>query len=272
MTIKKRSFNSKANAEKQARYFDLIADKKLHRIDEKSLDFYKKLPHRFFSTYHYLLKQMPVNLKNKKILDLGSGNGDWSCYFVSKGALVTSIDISPKMIRLTKIKAKKLGFDKKITAKTCSVLDICKFKKDSFDIIWGSGILHHLPKKTIKETLAQAYKVLKKGGAAYFIEPVSHFKILTRILTAAHSKPDTQPKTISIHKEIDRPLTFDLLYDIGKEFKQIDIKGFGTIGRLEKFLFCSFLKRLINIIDYYMMLYIPFLKKLSTCSASIYYK
>ena len=160
----------------QAEYFDLIADKTLRKIDDKSLYFYRRLPHRFISAYQYLLEQMPADLKNKKVLDLGSGNGDWYCFFASKGAQVTSINISSKMVQLTKLKANKLGFTKYITAKTRSVLDIKKLKSDSFDIIWGSGILHHLPEKTIRETLKLTHKVLKKDGRTYFMEPVSHYK------------------------------------------------------------------------------------------------
>ena len=48
-----------------------------------------------------MLAMLP-ELKGKKILDLGCGPGAYADYFISQGATVTAIDVSPEMIDIVK--------------------------------------------------------------------------------------------------------------------------------------------------------------------------
>jgi SAM-dependent methyltransferase len=100
----------------------------------------------------------------KKILDMGCGLGGNSCWLAKKGAVVSAIDISPVNIAKTAGWAAKNGV--KIDA---SVMDCEKlgFADKSFDLVFGSFILHHID---IDKAAPEIRRILKDGGKAVFVE------------------------------------------------------------------------------------------------------
>ena len=87
-------------------------------------------------------KQQLGNVKGKKILDIGSGYGNTALNLAKQGAIVYSIDISPKLIE---------GCKQRATLNNLNVdfreMDACnlEFKDYMFDIITGFRVIHHLP-------------------------------------------------------------------------------------------------------------------------------
>ena len=57
----------------------------------------------------FFSKLMPKNIKNKKVLEIGCGLGAHTEALVQKKAIVTSIDLAPTSIKVTK---KKIRFKK----------------------------------------------------------------------------------------------------------------------------------------------------------------
>lgn len=87
-----------------------------------------------------IMKTMLPNLKGKKILDLGCGNGTMSKYFIQNGAsYVLALDISQNMIE----EAKEKNNDKNITY---DVLEMEKISiiKENFDIVFSSLAFHYI--------------------------------------------------------------------------------------------------------------------------------
>ena len=73
----------------------------------KTIDYYNKNSEKFFKNtvlidltelYPKFLKHIP---DNGSIMDLGCGAGRDSLYFLEKGYIVTSIDASEEMVRLS---------------------------------------------------------------------------------------------------------------------------------------------------------------------------
>jgi 2-polyprenyl-3-methyl-5-hydroxy-6-metoxy-1,4-benzoquinol methylase len=99
-------------------------------------------------------------IKKGKILDLGCGPGHHSNYFSKQNFKVTGIDLSLEMIRLAKKEFKDVDF---------KVMDMSNldFDINSFDGIWASASLLHVPKYKIKSLLRKLNELLVNDGILY---------------------------------------------------------------------------------------------------------
>lgn len=87
-----------------------------------------------------IMKAMLPDLKGKKILDLGCGNGSMSKYFIEKGAsYVLALDISQNMINEAKEKnsAKNIDYD------VLGMEEISTIN-EKFDIVFSSLAFHYI--------------------------------------------------------------------------------------------------------------------------------
>jgi len=89
----------------------------------------------------WLVEQMG-DLRGKRVLDIGCGAGEAATYFGMLGAKVSAIDISPRMCELARRVAAQRGVH--IETLVCSAEDLSAFKEESFDIVYGANILHHV--------------------------------------------------------------------------------------------------------------------------------
>jgi len=113
------------------------------------------------------LMEMPLslsllgNVKGKKILDAGCGTGISSKILAQKGAKVTGIEISKKMLDIAEeyCKGFEIKFDK-------GSIDELLYEDGSFDTILASLVIHYFedPTKVFKEF----HRVLKKDGILVF--------------------------------------------------------------------------------------------------------
>lgn len=107
-------------------------------------------------------------LKNKKVLDLGCGEGKDLQYFKEQGARIYGIDISERMIELAQKNLPdaqiKLGLFEKIP-----------FEKDAFDVVASKYALQ--TSGTIDPTYKEIHRVLKKDGVAILVmtHPIRQF-------------------------------------------------------------------------------------------------
>jgi len=128
-------------------------------------------------------------LKNQRVLEYGCGTGSMAFLLAEQGATVTGVDISDAaVIAATKmITPKHVGLNFRVM--NAEQLD---FPDNSFDVVCGSGILHHLDLKIAYPELA---RVLTSSGSAIFFEPLGHnpFINLYRRLTPALRTEDEHP-------------------------------------------------------------------------------
>jgi SAM-dependent methyltransferase len=90
------------------------------------------------------------------------------------------------------------------------------FADGSFDLICGSGILHHLD---LERSLGEVHRVLSDGGRGVFYEPLGHNPLLNlyRRLTPGSHTPDEHPLLVREIADVKKTFSnaraefFDLL-------------------------------------------------------------
>ncbi len=150
---------------------------------------------------------------NARVIEYGCGTGSYTSTIAKSDAkLVTGIDISPVAIELAQEQAVDQKLGDKVNFRVMNAENL-EFDESSYDLICGSGILHHLDLNLATDSIV---RTLKPEGKAIFIEPLGHnFLInLYRRLT-----PD-------IRSEDEHPLLNKDLKAIESNFKRSKIHYF----------------------------------------------
>lgn len=107
-------------------------------------------------------KLFTFSINGKRVLDGMCASGIETGYLLSKGAIVTGLDISENNIEIYK---QKWNCDSIVA----SIHD-ANFPDETFDVIYIFGGLHHiLP--FLDQTIANIHRILKKDGRFIFVEP-----------------------------------------------------------------------------------------------------
>jgi SAM-dependent methyltransferase len=111
--------------------------------------------------YHPLF----TNIENKRVLDLGFGNGKAALYFAQKNKVV-AIEKNPRLIRgLQKHNHPNIHI---VQANVCEFCLKIEKEEEKFDLIMARNILPFLEnKKTIAAILKQLQQALKPGGFVF---------------------------------------------------------------------------------------------------------
>lgn len=97
--------------------------------------------------------------KDKKVLDVGSGNGYVLSKYAVEGAEVYGVDITPTGIDLCN---KRFGYLRlKGNFRVADAQDL-PFDNNTFDCVCSMGVLHHVP--DTNKAVSEIYRVLKPGG------------------------------------------------------------------------------------------------------------
>jgi SAM-dependent methyltransferase len=115
------------------------------------------------------------DVQGKHVLDYGCGSGRASMRYLRDGAaFVTGFDIAPAMIEDATRRAAEAGESEHTTFLVADA-HRTPFEDDSFDLVVGIAILHHLD---IPVALREIRRVLRPAGRAVFMEPLWHNPIL----------------------------------------------------------------------------------------------
>ncbi len=108
-----------------------------------------------------------IDLKNKKLLEVGSGTGSSSIAFSEQGAIVTGIDVDATSIEVAKYRSNLLN--QKIEYINLSGVEI-KQIENNYDVILYYACLEHMTISERIESLQQAYSKLNKSGFLVIVE------------------------------------------------------------------------------------------------------
>jgi ubiquinone/menaquinone biosynthesis C-methylase UbiE len=108
----------------------------------------------------------------ERSLEVGAGTGYFSLNLLRAGTVreATCTDISPGMVRALNANAQRLG----LTVSTARAdAESLPFAQDSFDLVLGHAVLHHLP--DLQRAFGEFHRVLKPGGYVVFAGEPSRF-------------------------------------------------------------------------------------------------
>src|SRR5262249_59078879 len=109
----------------------------------------------------------------KRVLDIGCADGKNATLFAKLGANVVGVDISPRQIDLAGERARMSGVADKVEF-VCSPIETADFEENSFDVIWGDGVLHHLVDE-IDEVMRRSAAWALAAGVIGFRGPLNPF-------------------------------------------------------------------------------------------------
>ena len=174
--------------------------------------FYKAL-YNMYEDFNSII----YNKANKKIvLDYGCGVGSITEKIAQLNPVkLVGIDISEVSINKANENAKNLNLQIEYSVDNCESL---KLKNKTFDLVFGSGILHHLD---IKKAISEISRVLKNDGEMVFLEPLG-----TNPLINFYRKLTPNSRSADEHPFVEKD--FNLINSLFKNVK-INYYGFFTL-------------------------------------------
>lgn len=143
----------------------------------------------------------------RAVLEYGCGTGSKAFGLARTGAHVVGIDISGVGVAEATARAEREGVRADFVQMDAEQLG---YRSGSFDLVCGSGILHHLD---MERSLAEVQRVLEPGGIAVFYEPLGTNPIINlyRRLTPSMRTPDEHPLV---------PADFELMR---RHFREVEV-------------------------------------------------
>jgi SAM-dependent methyltransferase len=190
------------------------------------------------------------DLRGKTVLEYGCGFGEISLLLAKSGAKVTTFDLSEVSVAVTRQRSIVQEQDTKVDL-AVSAGERLPYADESFDIVLGRAILHHLDVELAWKDL---YRVLKFGGRGVFVEPMGMNPVLNFVrdyIPYPHKNP----------RGADRPLNYRQIERWGEGFSKFCFKEIQLLSMLERGL--GFKKKLpvLRNIDDVLLNHLPFLRR-----------
>mgnify|MGYP006143813975 FL=1 len=193
INLREKEFHNKLQSESKGRFENI---------------FYKALYNMYVDFNAYTFKKA----KNKIVLDYGCGAGNVSQKIATSNPLkLFGIDISEISINNAIENAKKLNLKINYSVDNC---EKTQFKAKSFDLVFGSGILHHLD---LNKSVSEINRILKNNGEMIFLEPLG-----TNPLINFYRKLTPKARSEDEHPFLKKDFDF-----ISSLFKQVTVKYYG---------------------------------------------
>jgi len=211
--------NAQARLTDEARFADQAYSPHAHNLLLNQIFFNKYAEPRHDWDWRQYGAKLLGSVKDCRVLDYGCGQGEEATYLAKMGAQVTAIDISPVGIELTKERAKLSGVGDRVNA-VLMRCDPTEFPSESFDVIHGFGILHHIG---LQIGMMEVKRLLKPGGRGLFFEHMGNSKTIERF----------RPKEKDYTKG-ERPVTWKEVQQLRPEFSRLVARPFHIASRLRR--------------------------------------
>jgi SAM-dependent methyltransferase len=161
------------------------------------------------------------DLRGKSALDLGCGHGMAAVVLARAGAITSAVDLSPGYVDEAQARANANGVT--VTFHVAAAENL-PFAHESFDVIWGNAILHHLDLHIAGRELS---RILKPGGVAVFAEPWGENPVL-------NFARRWLPYPGKGHTDDEAPLRRDSLVGLREQFPDLSFTGYQLFGMIQR--------------------------------------
>jgi SAM-dependent methyltransferase len=106
----------------------------------------------------------------QRVLDVGCGAGGAACAFAAAlgPGVVTGFDRDPRLLAIARRRAADAGLAGQILGWTCAGVDALPVETGSADLVWASGVVHHLPDQ--QAAIGTLAALLRPGGRLALVE------------------------------------------------------------------------------------------------------
>jgi ubiquinone/menaquinone biosynthesis C-methylase UbiE len=112
------------------------------------------------------LKEVHITVHKERALDFGCGVGRLTQALVQYFDIVDGVDIAPSMIKL----ANRLNrYGDRCTYHINSAADLSLFEDETFDLIYTSFVLQHMPPNYSKKYIKEFLRILASDGVLVFL-------------------------------------------------------------------------------------------------------
>lgn len=141
------------------------------------------------ASHGYYKSRLSADAGGREILEIGSGRGETVFELARCGGIVTGVDLSEVAVERARANAREHGISAHFFAMDAEAME---FADESFDIVCGGAILHHLD---VEKAYREISRLLRPGGYAIFLEPLGYnpFINLYRHFTPSLRTPDEHP-------------------------------------------------------------------------------
>ena len=221
INLREKEFHNKLQSKSKGRFENIFYKALYNMYEDFDADIYRKAV-------------------NKIVLDYGCGVGSVTQKIARLNpSKLFGVDISEVSINKALENAKESNLQINYSVDNC---EETKFKTKTFDLIFGSGILHHL---NLKKSVNEINRILKNDGEMVFLEPLG-----TNPLINFYRKLTPNSRSTDEHPFLEKDFNF-----INSLFKNVTVRYYGFFT-LIFFLFYrnpkkSLIFKIISRLDYY---------------------
>ena len=163
------------------------------------------------------------DITGKRVLEVGCGSGKLTAMIAKNGTHAYAFDLSPVSANVAQKRAELNDVADRVIISVAAGEDL-PYANESFDIVFGRAILHHLD---VNLAGSEIYRVLKPGGKAVFIEPMGMNPVLNFVR-------DHVPYPNKNPVGEDQPLNYKQIRQWGMPYERFKIHEVHLLGMIER--------------------------------------
>jgi len=153
-----------------------------------------------------VIRSAVPQLRARRVLDIGCGEGSFARQLADEGALVTGIDPFAQAVAKAKVSAPQAQFQ-------VATAEALPFDNKTFDLAVMINALHHVPVGQMDLAISEARRVLRDDGTFVVIEPLASgnfFEALRSIEDETEVRRQAQMALVRAvpHFAVHRTLTY----------------------------------------------------------------